>query len=207
MIIAQANCKELPLASNSVDLIFTDPPYWSKFIHVYGWLASEAERVLRPGGFLMAIVPGFRLPETITMLTAHLDWFWALNIRHAGMGSMMWQKRVIVREKVLATVSKGKSKPRCNVVSGIEGGGSDKRYHEWGQDVASARYFIDCFSRPGDLVCDPFLGGGTTAVACELTERRFVGFDIDPEACVISRERLNVLKIPRVLPLFLGMTL
>lgn len=33
----------------------------------------------------------------------------------------------------------------------------------------------------GDLVCDPFSGGGTTAIACESLGRRFVGAEIDPE--------------------------
>jgi len=34
-------------------------------------------------------------------------------------------------------------------------------------------------SDPGDLVLDPFLGSGTTAVACILTGRRFIGVEID----------------------------
>jgi len=34
------------------------------------------------------------------------------------------------------------------------------------------------FSNPGDLVCDPFAGSGTTAVACKERGRRFIGWEI-----------------------------
>lgn len=40
-----------------------------------------------------------------------------------------------------------------------------------------ARDVVACFSAPGALVCDPFLGSGTTAVACAQLGRRFVGGD------------------------------
>ncbi len=202
MMLIRGTVECLPLANESVDLIFTDPPYSAEFLHTYEWLAREAARVLKPGGFCMAILPGFYLPQAVATMTKYLDWFWALNIRHAGMGSIMWQKRVIVREKVLAAVSKGKSRPRCNVVSGIEGGGSDKRYHRWGQDVESARYFIDCFSHPGDLVLDPFVGGGTTGIACKLIERNFIGIDIDPVAIETTHQRFDDADIYHPLPLW-----
>ena len=40
------------------------------------------------------------------------------------------------------------------------------------------------------LVCDPFLGSGTTAVACLRTGRRFVGCDVDASAVQIARKRI-----------------
>lgn len=40
-----------------------------------------------------------------------------------------------------------------------------------------ARDVVACFSAPGALVCDPFLGSGTTAVACARLGRAFVGGD------------------------------
>lgn len=38
---------------------------------------------------------------------------------------------------------------------------------------------VDRASRQGDLVCDPFMGSGTTGVACVKLGRRFVGIEID----------------------------
>ncbi len=38
------------------------------------------------------------------------------------------------------------------------------------------------YSQEGDTVLDPFVGGGTTAVEAKLTNRNFIGFDINPSA-------------------------
>lgn len=45
-------------------------------------------------------------------------------------------------------------------------------------------------TRKGDLVADPFLGGGTTAIAAENTNRRWVGCDIDEAYVLKVKERL-----------------
>jgi site-specific DNA-methyltransferase (adenine-specific) len=42
-----------------------------------------------------------------------------------------------------------------------------------------------------DLVVDPFMGSGTTAVACKMLKRNYIGFEISPEYVAISEERLN----------------
>ena len=45
------------------------------------------------------------------------------------------------------------------------------------------------YSQEGDTVLDPFVGGGTTAVEAKLTNRNFIGFDINPVAIEISRKK------------------
>ena len=47
------------------------------------------------------------------------------------------------------------------------------------------------YSRPGDLVCDPFVGSGTTALAALSEGRRFVGSEQKPEHYEIARRRLD----------------
>lgn len=42
----------------------------------------------------------------------------------------------------------------------------------------------------GEAVCDPFVGSGSTAVACKNLGLNFLGCDIDPEAVVLARSRL-----------------
>lgn len=46
-------------------------------------------------------------------------------------------------------------------------------------------------SNEGDTVLDPFLGSGTTALACKYTKRNFIGMEISPEYCEIARQRLR----------------
>jgi site-specific DNA-methyltransferase (adenine-specific) len=47
-------------------------------------------------------------------------------------------------------------------------------------------------SSPGDLVLDPFLGSGTTAVVARKLGRRFVGIEADPEHCLAALRRLEL---------------
>jgi len=45
-------------------------------------------------------------------------------------------------------------------------------------------------SDEGDIILDPFMGSGTTAVACKESERKYIGFEINPEYIKISDKRL-----------------
>lgn len=54
-----------------------------------------------------------------------------------------------------------------------------------------ARDHVLSWSNQGDIVMDPFMGSGTTAIAALETERRFIGFEISPEYCTIAEERIR----------------
>jgi DNA modification methylase len=43
----------------------------------------------------------------------------------------------------------------------------------------------------GDLVLDPFIGSGTTAVVAKRMGRRFIGFEINPDYCELARRRVE----------------
>lgn len=53
------------------------------------------------------------------------------------------------------------------------------------------RFFIDRFTRPGDVVYDPFMGRGTTLVEAALQGRRAWGNDINPLSKILARPRLQ----------------
>ncbi len=56
--------------------------------------------------------------------------------------------------------------------------------------VALPRRLIELYTYEGDLVLDPFMGSGTSAVAALETNRHFVGFDTDNDYLSIARERI-----------------
>jgi len=56
-----------------------------------------------------------------------------------------------------------------------------------------AREAIKTFTNPGDLVLDPFMGGGTTLVEANLAERHAIGFDISSLAYFISKVKTTPL--------------
>lgn len=66
---------------------------------------------------------------------------------------------------------------------------NDKEHHHWGQSVSGMRDLMQRFVRPADIVCDPFLGGGTTAVVALELGADFLGFDVDPAALLATRAR------------------
>ena len=47
------------------------------------------------------------------------------------------------------------------------------------------------WSNPGDVVLDPFMGSGTTAVACLRTGRNYIGFELSSEYCQIAEQRIS----------------
>lgn len=53
------------------------------------------------------------------------------------------------------------------------------------------RWCIEQFSKPGDTILDPFMGSGTTGVACKNLGRNFIGIELDPEYFRIAKERVE----------------
>ena len=56
------------------------------------------------------------------------------------------------------------------------------------------RRLIELYTFEGDVVLDPFIGSGTTAVAAVLTGRHFVGYDIVPEYVELARRRVEAVR-------------
>ena len=50
---------------------------------------------------------------------------------------------------------------------------------------------INLYTFKGDTVLDPFMGSGTTAVACVQAERNYIGFEINKEFCDKAEERIK----------------
>ena len=49
---------------------------------------------------------------------------------------------------------------------------------------------IEIFSAPGQLVCDPFLGSGTTGVAAAMAGRGFMGSEIEARYFTMAKRRI-----------------
>ena len=57
-------------------------------------------------------------------------------------------------------------------------------------------WFIRLFTQSGDIVLDPFIGSGSTAVACVRLDRHFMGIDINPEFVEIASQRVEAEGVP-----------
>ena len=67
----------------------------------------------------------------------------------------------------------------------------NKNEHLTVKPVKLMEHIIKIFSKEGDLVLDPFLGSGTTAVAALANNRRIVGFEISSEYFETIKERVS----------------
>ena len=193
--IELANAK---VSDGSVDLIYTDPPYSKEYHYLYSWLAREAVRSLKPNGFLIAYVGPYWKDVVMGFFNQHLQYFYDFILVHKGNTSILWPRKIIAGYKSIICYHQQGEKPlpKTNVLGQWDGTGGDKRFHRWGQDETTARYYIDCFSSKGDLVVDYFLGGGTTAEVCKRLERNCVGFEKELDTFNIARSRVEGTKEP-----------
>lgn len=73
-------------------------------------------------------------------------------------------------------------------------GDSYKRCNPTQKPIELMMQIIHDFTRKVDIVLDPFCGSGSTLIAAKLLERRFIGIEISPKYCEISRRRLKFFK-------------
>lgn len=81
---------------------------------------------------------------------------------------------------------------RPEVVSSITSKGEKvSGAHPTQKPIEVMEWFINRLSNESDLIFDPFMGSGSTGVACMNTNRRFVGIELDEKYFNISCERLE----------------
>lgn len=66
-----------------------------------------------------------------------------------------------------------------------------ERFHPTQKPLALMQRCIELFTRPGDIVVDPFCGSGTTLVAANGLGRRYIGGDLSLEYAGIACKRLR----------------
>jgi len=184
----QTVLSELP--DESVDLIFTDPPYDQDHIVDYGELAKIAARVLKPKGSLIVYAGHYALPQIFELMCPHLDYWWQLIVKHSGAAARQPGKWVFVHYKPLLWFTKGGRRDNRYVSDFIHSEPTKKEHHEWEQDVSEAKYCIEQLTDLGDLVVDPFCGSGTTAIAALELERNFIMGDVSRSSIDKTNERL-----------------
>jgi site-specific DNA-methyltransferase (adenine-specific) len=62
--------------------------------------------------------------------------------------------------------------------------------HPTQKPIGLMKMLVELFTSPGDTIFDPFMGSGTTGVACMMTGRNFIGCEIDPSYYAIAQRRI-----------------
>lgn len=184
----------LPMVEDeSVNIIITDPPYPKEYLPLYEDLSRTAKRVLKPGGSLVVMVGQSYLPEVVRLLGSCMEYHWCLAyLTPGGQSPQLWHKRTNTFWKPVLWYTKGeyigdyigdvlKSPPNDN----------DKQFHKWGQSLGGMEDIVERFTNPGEVILDPFAGGGTTGVAAVLKGRKFIGADIARENIETTEKRVR----------------
>lgn len=69
-------------------------------------------------------------------------------------------------------------------------GKSEQRFHEAQKPIKLIEFLIKLTTIKGQIVLDPFMGSGTTAVVAKRLKRHFIGFEINPEFHQVALQRL-----------------
>jgi 16S rRNA G966 N2-methylase RsmD len=180
--------RELP--DDSISLIFTDPPYAREYIPLYGQLAEVAKTKLKPGGSLISYVGHYALPEVFELMTPHLRYWWLLAIKEGTQKARMFGTGVYVTWKPCIWFTRGARAGNRMVDDLVQSHQPKKIIHPWEQSTDEALYYIEHLTLPGDLVCDPFMGSGTTLLAALTLGRRGWGCDIDKRTVALAKSRM-----------------
>ena len=189
IVIYNGDSKEL-LPLMTCNHIITDPPYPKEYLPLYGWLAEAAAKVLPDGGNLLAMAGSIYLPEILASMTPALRYHWTVGyFTLSGTAAQIWPRKVIVNWKpVLWFVNGGYDGKWVSDV--VKSQANDKAHHHWGQSETGMTALVDRFSEPGQTICDPFMGAGTTLRAAKDLGRQAIGIEVDERHCEAAAQRM-----------------
>jgi len=186
----------------SVNLILTDPPYGAGFnkvkgddsLRIYLLFLNKAYRVLASDSFMIT----YCFPAFIHHVIEHAE---KAGFKYEWIGfnyypNMFKQKPSPLgynRHEPFLIFSKGNPKKSAymkDVVHILMERGR-KALHPHEKPLKAIEKLVKCASREGDIVLDPFLGSGTTAIACEKLGRRWIGIEIEKHFCELAIKRLK----------------
>ena len=211
------DCRSILPGKDDIDHIITDPPY-SQRTHArhdiiaakdrpdgadratLGYSALSVEDAERLCG-LLGGCPGWivwmtdhTLAPTIERKLSQLGRYVfppvpyhhpGRSVRMCGDGPSSWTDWLIV-SRTAAQIKWGTLRGGY-----VAGEGWNDKERMGGKPTRLMQLVVQDYSRPGDLVCDPFMGAGTTGVACAREGRRFIGIEIDPAAFDIACRRIE----------------
>jgi len=184
-------CAELLGSGIKPDAVITDPPYPQEHLDTFSELAAACKEACVP---LVAVMSGQSyLPEVMHRLCSRLTYQWTLAyLTPGGQSVQLWERKVNTFWKPVLLF--GRTSEWIGDVCRSDTNDNDKAHHDWGQSASGMSDLIQRLTKPGQLVCDPFLGGGTTAVAALSAGRRFVGCDIDAGCVERGQARVGVME-------------
>jgi len=186
------------IPDKSVDLVLTDPPYGIKADKGVGGFGSSGHKakkyndnwdikpkrdvfkqIIRVGKKII-IFGGNYFTDLLPQANHWIVW--------DKIGNIKFDNPFSDCELAWTNIDKKSVKKYTIIQQGFISKEKD-RYHPTQKPVELFENIVKDYENK--LVLDPFLGSGTTAVACQNLKRNFIGIEISPEYCEIAKQRLR----------------
>jgi DNA modification methylase len=184
------------LEDKSIDYIVTDPPYnvgkdnWDySILDLLDACAKECSRVLKDEGIMYWFVPTRHLMKFGFLISQYLPYRWSFVWNTPN--NMLTGDIGFSKYTLILIFSKAKSIHRNMQDLKSINWKPNNSGHPTPKPEVLIRYIISKISNEDDIILDPFMGSGTTAVACKQLNRNFIGFETKQEYVNIANERLE----------------
>jgi len=181
IIIKKGDFKEVLSDVYNIDAIITDPPYPKEYIQCWSDLSLYAKNHLKEDGFLVAYSGQYNLPEVINRLSEHLTYVWTFCLYHSGKCQLVNGVNIMCGWKPILIYSKGRKKMRFSAYDVTISESREKENHKWQQSKTGVKSLIETFSKPGELIVDPFAGSGTFLKVANELNRNSIGADLNDQ--------------------------
>ena len=187
--------KDIP--DNSIDLVLTDPPYgitnekWDivpKQEYFNEIFRISKNQLIFGGQF-------FNLPKKEGWIIWYRKAYWLkkqFTRATINEAELIWISKNI-KTKVIEYHSLGN-------IEGFRGEKLKPNYkkpkaiYTSQKPVRLIKYIIETFFEEAQIILDPFIGSGTTAIACKILNRRYLGFEMNKKYIEIAKARLKAVK-------------
>ena len=201
--VIQGDCLEImkQMPDKCVDLVVTDPPYGLNYrydtyndspenlITLVNEFMPEVVRI----GKRVAVFTGVQNINLYPKPNWIMSWTWNTTGSFGKMGFNQWQPILFYGEDIKGFGSINNIlKSDVIAFSGMGSADYSKEDgHPCGKPLNVMKKLIQRLSIEKDLIIDPFLGSGTTAVAAKQLGRKYIGIEISEKYCEIARGRLR----------------
>jgi len=200
--IYQGDCLELmkEIPDKSIDLVLTDPPYGIKRDKGFGGFGGFSKPISRrqyidcwdsqrPDKIYFDEI--LRISKKALIFGGN----YFADILPQGKHWIVWEKLNTMPtfgdcELIWTNIDKNSIKRIVSQYNGLLGK-EKERYHPTQKPVRLLKELIEKYGGKDDLILDPFMGSGSTAIACISTNRNYIGIEISQEYCDIANKRIE----------------
>jgi len=193
------DCREILPTLGKVDAVVTDPPYGIGYAHGGG-----GGKLARSTAFADVSIVGDDKPfDPSDFLKFRTIALWGAN--HfaerlpSSAGWLVWDKRdgVCSNDQADCEIAWTNKPMPARIIRHLWNGmlkaseRGESRVHPTQKPVAVMEWCLKLLTHTGETILDPFMGSGTTGVACAKLGRKFIGIEIEPKYFDIACRRIE----------------